>query len=422
MNEKEQTEFASYLNGSNAAGASKALAEIEDFRAGIIRSDAMRSLFFILLGMGVLWFFGKRKDLKIMGLALAAICLIDLWIVDKRYVNNEKKGGKYLRWEKKKPNYFHEHLPTDADESILSSTMSENPELPALIAEAEEMAVKELGRDGRAAEQFARANARYRVYTQKTHFRVYELNNPFNESRTSFFHKSIGGYSAVKMGRYQDMIDFYLRDEAGAIITSLKGGGRDIDEVMAQRKVLNMLNTRYIVYNPEAPAIPNRAAYGNAWFIEEVLPVENADKEIMAIAEINPQVEAVSLKTEAGALPKLKYGSGGSITLSGYKANELTYAINIADEGFAVFSEMYYKHGWQAYADGQKVPHYRVNYILRGMVVPAGTKEIVFKFEPIDYPVSNAIGYASSILLLLLAIGLIGADIRRSLASADTQK
>lgn len=403
---QEMQQFDQMLAGANANQAERMMNQIEEFRIGTVRGDALRSVFIILLGAALSWYFIKKQQMQLLAISITVLVIGDLWSVDKRYVRNEKNRGKYERWVKVRP-YYYEHLPTTADESILNNTLKSNPQLAQEMQMAVTEKKKETSPKEKANMNYIVNNERYRVYNQNTNFRVFQINNPFNESITSFFHKSVGGYSAVKMGRYQDFIDFYLNRELQSLITSLKSGGQDIMQVLSQRKYLNMMNTRYIVYNPGAPAIENPYAFGNAWFVSTVKKVGTADEEITALADLELNSQAVILNEFDDKIGGIKAGGNGTIQLTSYKANELVYSCNIQQDGFAVFSEIYYKDGWNAYIDGNLVPHAKVNYILRGLNVPAGAKEIVFRFEPTSYKNSSMVSLASSGLLILLVLGFL---------------
>ena len=409
---KELTQFEQIDRGNNSGQVVKMMDSILDYRSGVVASDAFRSIFIILLSAALAFVFIKRKSVVLLAITVGIITVVDLWLVDKRYVNNEKVRGKYVRWEKKKP-YFLAHLPNASDESILNNEMAKNPELNVLVAQAAQKASTGLSKEERSFKNYIITNKKYQVYNQNSNFRVFQLNNPFNESRTSFFHKSVGGYSAVKLGKYQDFIDFYLNQEIGSIGASLKNGGADILKVFSKRKYLNMLNTKYVIYKPEAPAIENPYAYGNAWFVEEVKTVSSADDEIKALAQLDLSKQAVIQSNVSEQIGGVTAGGQGTIKQTLYKANELVYSCNLTQDGFAVFSEVYYEDGWNAYIDGEIQPIAKVNYLLRGLNVPANSKEIVLRFEPKAYKITSNIGYASSALLLIGALVFLFMQVRK---------
>lgn len=403
---QEEAQFAQMGKGANVLQVERYQEEVQDFRMGVLRGDALRSLLFIALGLAASIFFIRKRNPMALGLSLSALFLLDLWTVDKRYVNNEKVRGKYVRWEKKRGNYFIEHLPSKADESILNEEIRLNPELGSLVSQAIIEGKEKAKTEDRASEAKYVGNERFKVYNQNTNFRVYQLNNPFNESRTSFYHKSVGGYSAVKLGRYQDLIDFYLHRQKQAIISELENGGVNINNVLREQHILNMLNTKYIIYNQNADAIRNPFALGNAWFVGKVELAENADDEIQKLGAIDPRTTVVIDKRYQDQLSSVNFVNGmvGSVEMTNYKANELSYKTKNESKGFVVFSEIYYKRGWNAYVDGAEVPIIRVNYLMRGVEVPGGDHEVVLKFEPKDYSVSMGVGYASSGIMLFLVL------------------
>ncbi|MCL2329056.1 MAG: YfhO family protein [Bacteroidetes bacterium] len=233
-------------------------------------------------------------------------------------------------------------------------------------------------------------------------FRVMNFTvSPFNDASTSYFHKSIGGYHGAKMQRYQDLIDFHLSK--------------------MNWNVYNMLNTKYlIVENPQTRqpiAQPNPDALGNAWFIKNLHFVPNADAEIEALSDFNPAAEAFVDVRFANQLTDTVFtvDSTSSIMLTSYAPNHITYTSHNAHAGVAVFSEIYYSKGWNAYINGKLVPHFRVNYVLRALNIPAGTHTIDFKFEPHSYTVSNRISFIASLLLLLGVAVVVFFEVRKKL-------
>ncbi|MBT4881825.1 MAG: YfhO family protein, partial [Flavobacteriales bacterium] len=213
-------------------------------------------------------------------------------------------------------------------------------------------------------------------------FRVFNQSvSTFNDASTSYFHKSIGGYHGAKLKRYQELIENHIA----------KGN-------MA---VLNMLNTKYFI-TPKGQAQQNPGTMGNAWFINEINTVANADAEIASLNGFNPANTAiVDVRFSEQMIDGLD-NVGTSITLAEYKPNYLKYNSTTSKNGIAIFSEIYYDKGWNAYVDGELKPHFRANYVLRGMQIPAGNHVVEFKFEPVVYHLSERIAFTSSIILLLL--------------------
>jgi hypothetical protein len=212
------------------------------------------------------------------------------------------------------------------------------------------------------------------------------------DSRTSYYHKSLGGYHGAKLRRYQELIDFHL------------GKGN--------RSVVNMLNAKYYITqgeNGQPQAAPNPDALGNAWFVNEYKYVVSPDSEITALNSFNPATTAIIDKRFETNLSGLSNSNlpSGNVKLDSYKSNNLVYSSSSSSAGLVVFSEIYYANGWQAFIDGEPVEHFRVNYVLRGMQVPAGEHKIEFKFTPDSFFVGEKISFAGSLLVILLFFGMI---------------
>jgi hypothetical protein len=274
---------------------------------------------------------------------VVALTLLDLWTVDKRYL-----GEKNFQTETIAESF----QPSPADQQILQD--------------------KDLS------------------------YRVLNLSNPFNEARTSYFHKSIGGYHGAKLRRYQDLIERQISTN--------------------NTSVLNMLNTRYVIVPPqkqgEAEQVQrNPGALGNAWFVRELRAVQSPDAEMAALTGLDARHTAV---VDVQKFPQVKPAtyadSSGTITLTSYAPDALTYRYTAAQPSTVVFSEIYYADGWQAFLDGKEVPHFRADFVLRAMQVPAGSHEIKFVFEPKEYAIGNTVSLISSIgvLLAVVAAGVFG--------------
>jgi hypothetical protein len=327
-------------------------------RVAIFKSFALRSFFFITLGAGMVWLYLKSKVSKgLLILVLAVLVLFDLALVDKNFLNDKNFTTKQ---EVKNP-----YPETTADKAILEDT---DPDFRVLnIAES-----------------------------------------TFNETHTSYYHKSLGGYHAAKLRRYQDLIDAHIQSGIKSIAATLNAAPTDssIRATFAKQGVLNMLNMRYVIYNPDAAPLQNRYALGNAWFVHDVKFVKNADEEIKTIGEVNPAYTIVvdeRYKNELDAFTP-KADATATIKLTVYRANDLKYESNTTSEQLAVFSEIYYKEGWNAYIDGELKPHFGSDYVLRAMRIPAGKHNIEFKFEPKMFFVGEKISMTSSLLLF----GFIG--------------
>lgn len=345
--------FDQVAQSNNAQVAQVFMDNIEIARIALFKADALRSFVFILLGASVVWFYLKSKISNSTLLAvLGLLILADLWLLDKEYLNDDNFVTKT---EAKVP-----FPATVADRAILTDT-----------------------------------DPSYRVLNISL--------NTFNDASTSYRHKSVGGYHAAKLRRYQDMIDHHIGGEMQNLMTAMRSNPTEfsINNTFANQGVLNMMNTRYVIYNPAAAPLVNSNAFGNAWFVDEVKMVNSPDEEIDAIGNVDPSKTAVvevRYKDEIDGLNLIE-DSTASITLSEYKLNHLTYNYTTASEQLAVFSEIYYEDGWKAYVDGELTTHFGVDYILRGMRLPAGEHLLEFKFQPDSYSTRQTVTLAFSLLL-----------------------
>ncbi len=330
----------SHPNDLNYEQAGFDLSPLISDRQAYMRSDSWRAFILAALAVGLLWFYLKgtiKKGHLILGIIL--VILFDLWTVGKRYIDHDSFQSAAAVTTMN---------PSPADEKILSD--------------------------------------------QQPHFRVFDQSDPntFQSSRTSYFHKSLGGYHAAKLQRYQDIIDHHLS----------KGNQR----------VFNMLNTKYFILSDDnnVPyAQLNPRTFGNAWFVNQVRTVDTHNEEIDALNEIDPSNEAAIHTDFSDYTSGLNFNKNGNISLTEYKPNRLTYSSNTNSEQLAVFSEVWYgpNKGWQAYIDGEPVEHIRANYILRAMKVPAGQHTIEFAFEPKSFRTGK---WLSTIFSSLILIGFIG--------------
>jgi hypothetical protein len=320
-------------------------------RKAMLQADAFRSFVFILLAAAVIFAAIKSKvKYSVAALILIALVVFDLWTVDKRYLDESKFSRNVNR------NHF---SATEADKVILND-----------------------------------ANA---------NFRVFDLINPWNDARTSYYHKSLGGYHGAKLRRYQDLITSGLAGEQQQVITSLQESG----SLPTSMNIINMLNTKYLVAGPSAQAvIPNYEAYGNAWTANNIQLVNNPDEELAATVQLNAKTNAIVDQSKFSEA-KAGYSGQGTITLTSYQPNELKYNASLTGESFVVFSEIYYPEGWQATIDGQPAKILRANYVLRSLEVPLGEHEIIFSFKPKVYSYGNIVTTSSAILILLIVIGTL---------------
>lgn len=237
--------------------------------------------------------------------------------------------------------------------------------------------------------------------------RVLNLQNPFNENRTSYYHESIGGYHGAKIRRYQDLIDYCLQSELQSAFQTLQSQSMDFTNL----QVLNMLNTSYMYAGAQQNAVfPNRYANGNAWTVSEVIPVNSPDDEIGRVCSIDTKTQALIDQTKFN-VPQVS--GSGSIQLTDKTPNKVSYTANIdGGKALGIFSEIYYPEGWEATIDGEEVDILRANYVLRALEIPNGRHEIVFEFKPQTYFTGNTVMLVSSILVLLVFIGGLVIEIK----------
>ena len=327
----------------------------------ILSADALRSLLIIVLGTLLLWAYaeGKMKGWMVCSL-LALMCLIDLWQIDRRYLNEDSFTTPQLQQEG--------FAKTPADEQILKDT---------------------------------------------TYYRVANLGagNPFNETTnaTSYYHHSIGGYHAAKLHRYQDLIDRKLSSELQQFVGAINAAEGDLSQVPGDSlaPALNMLNTKYFIFGAgeRAQALLNPYANGNGWFVEKLDFVPTADAEMAALQQLDTKHAAVADARFKAQLDGSPLGQG-SVKLTAYAPNQLSYDIESQQGGVVVFSEIYYPD-WSVTIDGQPATLGRANYVLRALKVPAGKHQVTMEFRPASIDHTNRIAYAAQALMMLLFVGAV---------------
>ena len=365
LSQGEAEQFAQLSSGKDGSVYAAFASQLENVRIAIFRKDALRSLLFILLAAVPIFLYGKGKlKAQIAFPILAVLVLVDMFPIDKRYLNNDNFIDK-SRFNKP-------FTATAADQAILADN--------ALS------------------------------------FRVADITKDmFNDASTCYFHKSLGGYSGAKLRRYQDVITQYL----GGELNQLRGAksAQDMMQALAQLKVLNMMNTKYIIYNPNAQPFPNDFAYGTAWIANDVHWVDTPNEEIDAIATTDVQRTAILNKEFENKVGdyQLMDSIAPQIELTEYQPNKLTYNFKSAlrqaqgpgtAKYLVVFSEIWTEKGWKMTIDGQEQPLLRANYILRAAMVPAGEHEIVMEYAPKAYTTCNTVVFISSLIMIL---GLVAA-------------
>ena len=367
------------------------LRSISDMRAAMVSADAWRSILFILLGVGVMWWYAKKKEnevkpmqVTLLSVALLAICLIDMWGVNKRYLHDdmfvEPQGAARIQ-------------KTDADRYIM-----------------------EQSGEGR--------NYRVLNYTVST----------FNDNNTSAFYSSVGGYHAAKLRRYQELIEAHIAPEMSKVYEGLRAAPMDTVAMMERQSpypiydlsvvnadslfpVINMLNTRWFILGAGEKGdvkmpVENVTAFGNAWFVTHIEWAANANEELDALSKVNLRNTAVVAKEDFSFL---KPGGEGTVKLTSYESNEAKYEVESDKGGLVVFSEVYYP-GWTATIDGQPAEVGRANYVLRALNVPAGKHEVVFSFKPQSIQMTETIAYVALGVLVLLIVAAIILNVKKKKA------
>ena len=336
------------------------LANLEEVRMSLFTSDAWRSFFIILAGVTLLWMYvaGKLKQISLI-VSLALLCLVDMWTVNKRYLYDEQFVEQQVQTQG-----FQQ---TETDKMILAD--------------------------------------------QTLDYRVLNLaSNTFNENNTAYWHKSVGGYHAAKLRRYQEMIEEHISGEMNNLFKAVTEAEGEMEKLDSSGfPVLNMLNTRYFIFplqGGQTLPLLNPHALGNAWFVDDVQYVDNANEEIEAIHGLDPLETAVVDKRFVEVIKPVAADSAASIQLVTYEPNYLKYEVDSKNGGTVVFSEIYYP-GWRSSIDGQEVSHGRANYILRAMNVPAGKHVIEFSFDPLSLHVTEKIAFIALGILALAVLGVV---------------
>lgn len=324
-------------------------------REDLLRSDALRAIVFVVLGLGCLFALLKGWVKPVVAVsALAVLTLVDLWQVNYRYLNKRSFEKNY---------YEQQFTPTAADERMRQA-------LPY-----HEYRVLNLGRD------------------------------PFKETQTSYFHQSLGGYSPAKLRRYQDLIEGPLSENIQSTAERLGKPLSSLDSLFMQAPVLNMLNARFIKYGDNADQVlENPQACGTCWFVKDVKTVNGPDEEIAAlsVAGWSPKTTAVVDASKFKTRAPLYNTEGATAKVKDWRSNRITYEATTKGPGLLVMSENFYPKGWTATVDGQPADLLRVDYTLRALDLPAGTHEIVVSFAPESYKIGTLVSTGCSALIYLI--------------------
>ncbi len=368
LSKAEAEQFARMQTGENGAIYATFFEQLQNVRIAIFRKDATRSLVFIILSAIPLFLYGTKKIKQpVAAVILAVLILIDMFPIDKRYMNSD-----YFipRRQFDKP-----FAKTHADEAILTDNSLD--------------------------------------------YRVLDLTKDmFNDASTSYYHKSIGGYHGAKMQRYQDLINGYLTKEIQNFSTIFKNSrtNQELADNMKQQKVLNMLNTKYIIYNPEMQPILNTETYGNAWMVNDIKWAGTPNEEFDAIATTDTRHTAIISNEFKDLIGNFTTSDSttGEISITDYKPNKLTYNFMSDKDRLVIFSEIWSgEDGWHMTIDGEEHPIIRADYLLRSAVIPAGNHKIVMSYEPKIWKTGNTLSLVSSLLIIIGALTIIITEIAR---------
>ena len=358
LSQGEAEQFAAMMKGKDGALYASFATQLEDVRVAIFRKDTLRSLLFIILAAIPIFLYGKGKLKGYIAFPiLAVLVIVDMFPIDKRYLNNDKFVSKQK--------YDKPFTASAADQYILEDNTLD--------------------------------------------FRVADITKDmFNDASTCYFHKSLGGYCGAKLRRYQDVITQYLNGE----LNQLRGAqsAPALLQTLGQQKVLNMLNTKYVIYNPNAQPFENPFAMGNAWAVNNIQWVDTPNEEIDAISNTDLEHTAIINKEFEQQIGNYQLTDSvrGQIALTEYLPNKLSYRSKASEDQLVVFSEIWTERGWKIYVDGQEQPLLRANYLLRAALIPSGEHEIVMEYAPKAYSTGNAVSFASSLIMILgLIVALI---------------
>ena len=338
------------------------LTDLRSVRQSIFAADCWRTFWIIVIGTAFLLLYKARKLKAVYAISgIAVLCLVDMWQVNKRYLN---------------------------DDMFVESSVRDTP--PAMTA-TDRQILQDKALD-------------YRVLNMAS--------NTFNENETSYYHKSIGGYHAAKLRRYQEMIEAYISPEMQSLMSAVVKAGGDMTKVNGDSiyPVLNMLNTKYFILplqNNQTVPLQNPYTFGNAWLVDKITYVDNANAELDAVGKINLKHEAVADMRFKATLGESKtQGNVAKAEITQYTPNRLTYRVESDKGGVLVFSEIYYPE-WTATVDGQPVELGRVNYILRAINIKPGQHEVTLTFEPQSVTRTELVAYISYAILLILVGGIL---------------
>lgn len=416
---QNQPEAKEYFNGLKSA--------MKDARIFLFKQDALRALGLAIAVLVCMLIYYRKKSFSLSLIIILGVFAIgDNISVSKRYLNTEEgiedrdadristvvAAGFMAENEDRVPYESFEptglsllpaQMPSQADQFILNSEKSNIRNFDNQVLNFKASLSNHFYYKSIENENLKGLIASYGILNQNTNYRVLTLGNPFNETRTSYYHKSIGGYHGAKLKSYQELIDFRIGLEIAYIQQNINNQGLT---VFKQTPVLNMLNTKYIILNPSQRPLENTFRMGNAWLVSNIKTVKSADEEILALSDSTLDLsETAVVQMEFSGLETVRdRDEEATIEMIHYAANEIEYRSKSTSNQLAVFSEIYYPKGWNCYIDKKLTRHFRANYVLRGVQLPQGEHKIVWKFEPETFYQAKSASLIGSSLLILVCL------------------
>jgi hypothetical protein len=418
----EKNQFVELVN--QYKGEAQTLSMIEDIqeslikvRTAIFQKDAQRTVLLVIIATAIVvaLMLGKLKKYPAIAV-LSLLFIADIWSISHRYMNEEKElvaenKRDYKHYAKIDDMVF-PFTPDATDLAILGAERKNIPDFDNKAQTLQAAMAAKVPYSDVKNKELIKTSSEFGALQLNTNFRVLLVTpGTMSESRTAYFHKSLGGYHAAKLKSYQELYDFYIDDEIARIQNALKSQSLPvIDSTLNTCKVINMLNTKYIKFNGSGNPFPNeQRALGNAWFVKNLRTTATADESMLAIAETDLSTTAIVKASDAQNLPvENSIDSTCTIQMTKYETNKISYTSQSNVSAVAVFSEIYYPEGWICRVDGNETPYFKTNHALRGALIPAGQHEIIWSFEPRSFNKSTTINtIGSTLLLLLLLLGVV---------------
>jgi hypothetical protein len=431
---QNQPDAKDYFNGLKSA--------MKDARIFLFKQDALRALGLAFITLICILFYHRKKSFSLsLFIVIGVFAIGDNFSVSKRYLNtNESMEDRdadrisnltnagfmnenedriaYESFEPTGLSLLPAQMPGQADQFILDSEKSNIDNFDKQVLNFKNSLNNHFYYDAIKNENLRDLIASFAVLNQNTNYRVLTLGNPFNETRTSYYHKSIGGYHGAKLKSYQELIDFRIGREIAYLQQNINIQGM---AVFNQTPTLNMLNTKYVILNPSQRPLENTFRFGNAWFVSNIQKVRSADDEILALSDSTLDFrETAVVRNEFSGVETIKdRDQEATIEMIKYAANEIEYRSKSTSNQLAIFSEIYYPKGWNCYIDGKLTPSFRANYILRGVKLLKGEHKIIWKFEPSTFFKAKTASMFGSLTLISLCLVVFGLKLRPFLSKSD---